>query len=722
MGKTVSAVVKLVDEFTSPSKKIKTEAQNMERRFKSVGDKVKSIGGVFSSAGAALTKGFTAPVVALGTASVGAFKEVDTALDTIKQKTGASGEAMKGFEENFKTVTSAVPAELGDVGAAIGEINTRLGLTDGALSKSSESFLKFAKLNGVNVETAVQDVTRAMGDAGIAASDYESVLDQLNVAGQVSGVSIEGLTENLAKYGAPMRALGISTQESIAMFSGWEKAGVNTQIAFSGMKKAISNWGKEGKDSSAEFKKTMEEIKKAPNIASATSKAIDVFGSKAGPDLADAIRGGRFEITEYMDALKKSGGSVDDTFASTQDGVDKFKIATNKAKTALSEFGGTILGVVSPYIDKLSGGIEKLHNWYSKLDEGTQKNIVKFAMVGAAVGPALVGVGKLTVGIGNTITSIGKIGGAVKKLGGAMKLLKFAGVAGGLGLLITAGVLIYKNWDKITAAFGKAKDAVVKFGSGVASKVKGAKDALVKFAGNVKRDFADAVHKRVDAVKGFFGSAKDFIKNDFYKGAKSGLSKAGNAVKNFSGGVKSRIDAVRGFFGGVAEYVKGSFKTGWKKAWTGVKDIFGNAFGAIPGLAKKPINGVIGILNKAIEKINGVSFTIPDWFPIGAGKTFGLDISPIPALAKGTKNWKGGIAQINEKGGEIVDLPKGSRVYPHDKSVDMARRESKIQIVLNIAKMADEIIVREKDDIKEISRQLAEEIVKRIEQAQANMT
>lgn len=721
MGKTVSAVVKLVDEFTSPSKKIKTETQNMERRFKSVGDKVKSISGVFSSAGTALTKGFTAPVAALGTASVGAFKEVDAALDTIKQKTGASGDVMKSFKENFEAVASAVPAELEDVGAAIGEINTRLGLTGSALSKSSESFLKFANLNGVNVETAVQDVTRAMGDAGIAAKDYGTVLDQLNVAGQVSGVSIESLTENLAKYGAPMRALGISTQESIAMFSGWEKAGVNTQIAFSGMKKAISNWGKEGKDSSVEFKKTMEEIKKAPDIASATTIAIDTFGSKAGPDLADAIRGGRFEITEYMDALKESGGSVDSTFASTQDGIDKFKVASNKAKVALSEFGGTILGVVSPYIDKLSGGIERLHNWYSKLDESTQRNIVKFALIGASVGPALVGVGKLTNGIGNTITSIGKIGGAVKKLGGAMKLLKFAGVAGGLGLLITAGVLIYKNWDKIVAIFGKAKDAVVRFGSGVKEKAKGAKDALVTFAGSVKQDFADATHRRVEAVKGFFGGAKDFIKNDFYKGAKKGLSKAGDALIDFKNGAKSRIDSVRGSFKSTLGYVKGSFKTGWKKAWTGVRNTFKDAFGAIPGLAKMPINGVIGILNKAIGKINGVSFTMPDWSPIGAGKTFGMHIPTITPLAKGTRDWKGGIAQISEKGGEIVDLPKGSRVYPHDTSIKMARQEAKCQIVLNIAKLADEIIVREKEDLKEIGRQIAEEIVKEIEQAQANM-
>ena len=53
-----------------------------------------------------------------------------------------------------------------------------------------------------------------------------------------------------------MRALGFDTASSIAVFSQWEKCGVNTEIAFSGMKKAISTWSAEGKDARVEFQKT----------------------------------------------------------------------------------------------------------------------------------------------------------------------------------------------------------------------------------------------------------------------------------------------------------------------------------------------------------------------------------------------------------------------------------------------------------------------------------
>ena len=73
--------------------------------------------------------------------------------------------------------------------------------------------------------------------------------------------------------------------------------------------------------------------------------------------------------------------------------------------------------------------------------------------------------------------------------------------------------------------------------------------------------------------------------------------------------------------------------------------------------------------------------------------------------------------QISEKGGEIVDLPSGSRIYPHDESVQMARQEAKKNISVTIAKLADGIVIREESDIDKI----AEAIVRKIEQTSDNM-
>ena len=205
---------------------------------------------------------------------------------------------------------------------------------------------------------------------------------------------------------------------------------------------------------------------------------------------------------------------------------------------------------------------------------------------------------------------------------------------------------------------------------------------------------------------------------------------AANVIESAAGSIKQVISGITKVFNGILDFISGVFTGNWKKAWEGVKNIFGGCFEALAGLCKVPINAVIGLINSAIEGINSISVDIPDGIPLVGGKHIGFSIPKIPALAKGTPNWLGGLAQINEKGGEIVDLPKGSRVYPHDESVSIAKNTSnaklatldrrlakaeagkgkdggKKEVNINIPKLADQIIVRDKTDIDEIADKIA---------------
>lgn len=52
-----------------------------------------------------------------------------------------------------------------------------------------------------------------------------------------------------------------------------------------------------------------------------------------------------------------------------------------------------------------------------------------------------------------------------------------------------------------------------------------------------------------------------------------------------------------------------------------------------------------------------------------SGRSSNSFIGPMPAFAKGTDYFEGGVARINEEGGEIVNLPTGTSVIPHDASI-----------------------------------------------------
>ena len=112
------------------------------------------------------------------------------------------------------------------------------------------------------------------------------------------------------------------------------------------------------------------------------------------------------------------------------------------------------------------------------------------------------------------------------------------------------------------------------------------------------------------------------------------------------------VESLKGVLDGIIGFIKNVFTGNWQAAWDNVRDIFGNAFAALRGLVAAPINGVISIVNKAIDGLNSLSVDIPDWVPLVGGKHFGLNIPHIPMLAQG--GFTEGITIAGEAGTEAV--------------------------------------------------------------------
>ena len=241
--------------------------------------------------------------------------------------------------------------------------------------------------------------------------------------------------------------------------------------------------------------------------------------------------------------------------------------------------------------------------------------------------------------------------------------------------IATAAILIYKNWDKIKPLLDKVGAAIVSFAKGAQKWFGDVKQKALDLWDGIKTAFDNVVNKINSAIDSAITTWKgivDFISQSFKSGVQAALDVVGGYFSTWYEGISDVIENVKGILGGIVDFISGVFTGNWEKAWNGLKDIVGNAFGALEGLVKTPINAVIGLVNKAIDGINKISVDLPD---IVGGGHIGFDIPHIPALAKGTDNWRGGVVQVHERGGEIIDLPQGTRVYPHDESVRMARAE-----------------------------------------------
>lgn len=138
-----------------------------------------------------------------------------------------------------------------------------------------------------------------------------------------------------------------------------------------------------------------------------------------------------------------------------------------------------------------------------------------------------------------------------------------------------------------------------------------------------------------------------------------------------SGAVSSVMTTIKTNVASIWTAITNAFNTASAaigRALDGIYSTFQRVFGGLAGVVKGPVNTVIGFLNTFIRYWDGLRLSIPsiDLGPLGTigGYTLSLPyISPVPYLAKGVRDFIGGLAVVGEQGPELVSLPAGSDVY-----------------------------------------------------------
>lgn len=791
-NKTVAAVVKLIDEFSNPSKEVNTAAKNMEKRISEVGDKFKAVGDVFDSVGSALTKTITAPIIAAGTASLKFASDSQDAFQSFAAATGTATEDMGKYKDMINNVYKDNFGEsINDVAEAMATVNQNMSyLDDSALQRCTEYAYTLSDTFGVDVAESTRTADTLIKNYGVSAREAFNLMTQ----GMQSGLNFsDELFDSIDEYSVQFQKLGLDAEDMFSIFANGAQNGAFNLDKIGDAVKEFSIRAIDGSDTTAEGFKAlgMDADAMAQKFAAGGDGAKEAFNQviQGLASMEDPVAQSAAGVNLFGTMWEDLGPKVVTSLSTANSSIDMTKesmeeLVNTKYDTLSGALGGLwrtiqvdVLQPIGtqliPYVTKGIDIVNKLTDAWNKLSPATQKSIVKFAGIASAAGPVLMGFGKISTGIGaltgdtglltkgimkltgsqtgfgaltkmfkpltavmkspitmfktlattirHPITSIKSLGTVLtkpvslfKSLGSVIahptqllkmfgtvikspiksvgmlgtKFVSFTNAVGpvpvALGVIAALAVLIYKNWDKIGPVVKKIADRFVEFWETVQPKLQ---PLIDKF-----KEIADFL---VGAFNVAFEAAGGYLTSFFESGAEL-------------------IDNFLGMLEGIIDFLSGVFTGNWEQAWEGLKKIVSNAFSGLATLVKAPINAVIGLVNKAIGAINNISVDLPS---IVGGGHIGFNIPTIPTLASGTDNWKGGIAQISERGGEIVDLPSGSRVYPHDESVQKAREEGKKTINITLAKLADQIVVREDADID----RLAEAFAKKLGQTMVNM-
>jgi phage-related minor tail protein len=477
----VSVAIRAIDQFTAPFRNMNAAIKSMsaplqqlqgkynavsrsmaamQKRTAEFGNKARAMGG-------AMTAGITAPIGVGAALIMRSFDEVDNAMDALAIKTGASGQELKGLEDSFRSLSKTAPNSLQEIGDTIAGVHTRLGLTGAPLEEFAGKILKVARMTGQDAATALETMTKAVNDAGAKGPEAAKMLDIMFLTSQKTGVGIENLGEMMYKFGSPLRALGIDAQESAALLGSFEKAGVNTELVMGSLRVALGKMGKAGvKDLAGGLNKAIASIKQAKTTGEATAIAFQVFGAKAGSDMAMAIREGRFEVEALMKDLKNSEGAIDNTAGATDGFAENLNILLNSIKLVGAKFGE----ILAPALLKVAEAVASLVGWFGRLSPSIQTFILIAAGIAAAVGPLILVFGLIAGAVANIMaiwpalvvawtflssTLIPSLIAGLSSLSVALFTTPIGWIILGIGALIAAGVLLYKNWGAISAFFAK---------------------------------------------------------------------------------------------------------------------------------------------------------------------------------------------------------------------------------------------------------------------------
>lgn len=610
----LSFVVKAVDEATNVLRGIGDEAEGLGGKLSKIGDLAGSGFDALGKASLAAGAGFAG----LAAAGLKLGADLDSVYDTIRLGTGATGQDLDNLISSFKRVAAQSPADMAVVGQAIADLNTRMGLTGQPLEQLTNQFVDLGRIAGADVPSLIREGTRVFADFGIGADQAGSTLDMLWRVSQATGVGVTELMQQMQQSGATMRAMGLDATASATLLGLMEKSGVDVAAAMTGLNKAVAAAAKDGKPAQQAIADLFDSIKTAKDPTEAMGIAVEIFGAKAGPKLADAIRSGRLSYSELLEQIQNGEETISSAAADTDGWQESLARLKNQAIIAISPLLDRLVGLV----DRVAAGIGPLAErvvpqlqtaWEAirpSLDQvgNTFRDVIVPSaerLAGAvrdALQPALDAIGGWLREHGSQLTGpfaaaiggvlvVGLTAAAVAAGSFAASMLlaaapivavvaAVAAVSAGIYLLIT-------HWDDLKARFPILQELEDTF-----RRVAGQVGAIIGEMGDLLMAIVDRVRDVISKVREHWGTITDIMRGP--------VQVVAALVEGAFNQVRIIIETALGVIRGVIQTVTALIKGDWQGAWDGIKQVGETVWNGIKALVQNGIDTIKGIFEGVV--------------------------------------------------------------------------------------------------------------------------
>jgi TP901 family phage tail tape measure protein len=633
------------------------DPKQIEGQVAGLGGKITGgFGKLGSLGGAAMATGIGAALT--GAVVAGKYlydigEKFDEMADSIRVATGATGKELDNLVDTAKRVGTDVPTSFEDAGKAVGFLSRRLDLTGKPLRTMSDQLLEVSRLTKTDLQGNMEAAAAALSKFGVPAQDSAAALDKLWRASQAAQVPFADLAKELARFGTPLQAFGFDLDQSAALLDSFHKAGVNVQSAMGGLTKGLASLAKAGKDPVKGLKDTVKQIQNAGSSAEATGIAVKLFGTRAGPELAKAIRSGALSFDDLQKTIADGRETIIGAGKDTADFAEQWQLFKNRIAVGLAPVAeklftaigqgmaalnkempklskelkdelGPALDDLGPAFDEIGDAIKDLTPVWKILGEVVLSTMRVMIVSIKAFADILAGTIKVISGLlhgdfGQAWEGAKQI---VSGFADYFKALLQSGVLGLLGQMVgpikTAATNLGKAiYDGIVAGVSALAGFISTTTGAIASALTSAVGAVRSAATSVGRAIYDGVVAGVTGIGAFVaGVYNGFV--SIASGAAGAVKTAATAVgKAVYDGVVAGITGIGTFvanvfrgFESIATSVVGEVKTAAGKVGKAIYDGISGAITGIGGEVASVVGGLAGKITGLVGKIGDAAHDI----------------------------------------------------------------------------------------------------------------
>lgn len=600
---TIYAEIRLrLDNFKKDMATANAEIKTMQADTAASLSAYSEMGGTLKSVGGSMSKYITAPIVAMGTASVYMSTQFEQAMSSVKAVSEVTGEEFQQLKDFAMEMGAETKFSALEAANAMFEL-TKLGFDANEILSALPATLDMAAAGGVELADAATIVATSMNMFNEDAEATGRYADVFAKAAAMGALDVQTLGEALSYAGPSAAAMGYTLEETAAMLAVFSDAGIDSTRAgttFEAMmrdmkKNALDNGGAlmfmnaAGEEVSVSMYNAAGKIRPMIDIIADLSKATagmsDAQRDAALAEVANTqgLRGlnvllakGPEYLAQYTDAINSSAGAGDSMASVMQDNLAG---SLEQLKGSLETAGIALGEILAPVIRELADSLKIIVDAFGQLPKGVQTGIVIFLALVAVLGPLLFIVGAFLAMIPAMTAGFAAISAAA-----APVLVPILAIIAAIAAVIVIVYLLIKNWDTVKAFFVKLWD-------------------------NVKQTFSSAM----EAIKGFFSGIGDWFATQWNK-VKEGAQTAWNGVKNVTNKVFGSVTStVREGLDGMKQAFQengGGIKGALAATWSGVKSY------SMAGLniLNKLTGGKLGELFKVFkEKLASIWQGIKDW-------------------------------------------------------------------------------------------------------------